>query len=86
MFDSKRNKQHQRVLCNKIRRIPKKTIKQHAVRIEKLIRKAYYLNTHDYQNTKMTEILMMTLTPPTITKNSDRKKASHPSSTRETSR
>ena len=75
MFDSKRNKQHQRVLCNEIRRIPKKTIKQHAVRIEKLIRKAYYLNTHDYQNKKMTETLMMTLTPPTITKNSDRKKS-----------
>ena len=34
-----------------------------AVRIETLVRKAYSLNTHDYKNTKMTENLMMTLTP-----------------------
>ena len=27
MFDSERNKQHQRVLCNQIRRLPNKTIK-----------------------------------------------------------
>ena len=63
MFDSERNKQHQRVLCNEIRRLPNETIKQLAVRIETLVRKAYSLNTHDYKNTKMTEILMMTLTP-----------------------
>ena len=31
MFDSERNKQHQRVLCNKIRRLPNETIKQLAV-------------------------------------------------------
>ena len=38
-------------------------IKQLAVRIKTLTRKAYSLNTLDYKNTKMTEILMMTLTP-----------------------
>ena len=63
MFDSERNKQQQSVLCNEIRRLPNETIKQLAVRIETLVRKAYSLNTHDYKNTKMTEILMMTLTP-----------------------
>ena len=31
MFDSERNKQHQRVLCNEIRRLPNETIKQLAV-------------------------------------------------------
>ena len=34
MFDSERNKQHQRVLCNEIRRLPIETIKQLAVGIE----------------------------------------------------
>ena len=63
MFDSERNKQHQRVLCNEICRLPNETIKQLAVRIETLVRKAYSLNTHDYKNTKITEVLMMTLTP-----------------------
>ena len=63
MFDSERNKQHQSVLCNEIRRLPNETIKQLAVRIETLDRKLYSLNTHDYKNTKMTESLMMTLTP-----------------------
>ena len=62
MFDSEK-KQHQRVLCNEIRRLPNETIKQLAVRMETLVRKAYSVNTHDYKNTKMTEILMMTLTP-----------------------
>ena len=61
MFDSQRNKQHQRVLCNEIRRLSNETIRQLAVGIETLVRKAYLLNTHDYKNTKMTEILMMTL-------------------------
>ena len=37
MFDSERNKQHQRVLCNEIRRLPNETIKQLAVRIETLV-------------------------------------------------
>ena len=63
MFDSERNKQHQRVLCNEIRRLPNETIKQLAVRIKTLDRKAYSLNTHDYKNTKMTKTLMMALTP-----------------------
>ena len=49
MFDSERNKQHQRILYNEIRRLPNETIKQLAVRIEKLVRKAYSLNTHDYK-------------------------------------
>ena len=82
MFDSERNKQHQRVLCNEIRRLPNETIKQLAVRIETLVRKAYSLNTHDYKNTKMTEILMKTLAPQ-LRKIAIKKKASHPSSIRE---
>ena len=60
-FDSERNKQHQRVLCNEIRRFPLETFKQLLVRIETLVRQAYSLKTHDYINIKMTEILMMTL-------------------------
>ena len=63
MFDSERNKQHQRVLCNEIRRLPNETTKQLAVRIKTLVRKAYSPNIHDYKNTKMTEILMTTLIP-----------------------
>ena len=82
MFDSERNKQHQRVLCNEIRRLPNETIKQLAVRIETLVRKAYSLNTHDYKNTKMTENLMMTLTPQ-LRKIAIKKRASHPFSIRE---
>ena len=82
MFDSERNKQQQRVLCNEIRRLPNETIKQLAVRIETLVRKAYSLNTHDYKNTKTTEILMMTLTPQ-LRKIAIKKRASHPSSIRE---
>ena len=82
MFDSERNKQQQRVLCNEIRRLPNETIKQLAVRIETLVRKAYSLNTHDYKNTKMTEILMKTLTPQ-LRKIAIKKRASHPSSIRE---
>ena len=82
MFDSERNKQHQRVLCNEIRRLPNETIKKLAVRIKTLVRKAYSLNTHDYKNRKMTEILMMTLTPQLRIK-AIKKRASHPSSLRE---
>ena len=63
MFDSERNKQHQGDLRNEICRLPNETIKQLAVRIETLVRKAYSLNTHNYKNTKITEILMMTLSP-----------------------
>ena len=62
MFDSERNKQHQRLLCNEIRRLPNETIRQLAVRLKTLVQNAYSLNTHDYKKTKMTEILMMTLT------------------------
>ena len=80
--DSERNKQHQRVLCKEIRRLPTETIKHLAVRIETLVRKAYSLNTHDYKNTKMTEILMMTLTLQ-LRKIAIKKRASHPSSVRE---
>ena len=82
MFDSERNKQHQRVLCNEIQRLPNETIKKLAVRIETLVRKAYALNTHDYKNKKMTGILMMTLTPQ-LRKIAIKKRASHPSSIRE---
>ena len=83
MFDSERNKQHQRVLCKEILRLPNETIKQLAVRIETLVRIAYSLNTHDYKKTKMTEILMMILTPQ-LRKKARKKRASHPSSNRET--
>ena len=82
MFDSERNKQHPRVLCNEIRRLPNETIKQLAVRIKLLVRKAYSLNTHDYKNTKMTKILRMTLRPQ-LKKIAIKKRASHPSSIRE---
>ena len=44
-------------------RLPNKTIKQLAETIETLVLKAFSLNKHDYKNMKMTEILMMTLTP-----------------------
>ena len=82
MFDSERNKPHQRVFCNEIRRLPNETIKQLAVPIETLVRKAYSLNTHDYKNTKMIEILMISLTPQ-LRKIGIKKRASHPSSIRE---
>ena len=82
MFNSERNKQHQIVLCNEIRKLPNETIKQLAVRVQTLVRKAYSLNTHDYKNTKMTKILMMTLTPQ-LRKIAIKKRASHPSSIRE---
>ena len=82
IFDSERNKQHQRVLCNELRRLPNETIKQLAVRIETLVPKAYALNTNDYKNTKMTEISMMTLTPQ-LRKIAIKKRASHPFSIRE---
>ena len=82
MFDSERNKPHQRVLCSEIRRLPNETIKQLAVRIETLVGKAYSLNTHDHKNTKTAQILMMTLTPQ-LRKVAIKKRASHPSSIRE---
>ena len=50
--------------------------------METIIRKAYSLNTYDYKITKMTEILMMTLTPQ-LRKIAIKKRASHPSSIRE---
>ena len=57
-------------------------MKQLAVRFETLVRKAHSLNTHDYKNTKMTEILSLTLTPQ-LMKKAIKKRASHPSSIRE---
>ena len=82
MFDSERNKQHQRVLCKENRRLLNKTIKQLTVRIETVVQKANLLNIHDYKKTKMTEILMMTLTPQSR-KTAMKKGASHPSSIQE---
>ena len=82
MFDSERNKHYRKVLCSEIRRLPNETIKQLALRVETLVRKAYSLNTHDYKNTKVTEILMMTLTPQ-LRKIAIKKRVSHPSSIRE---
>ena len=82
MFEPERNKQHQRILCNEIRRLPIETLKQLAVRIETLVRKACSLKNHDYENTKMTKILMMTLTHQ-LQKIAIKKRAPHPSSIRE---
>ena len=81
MFDSERNKQHQRVLCNEIRKLTNETINQLAVRIETLVQKAYSLNTHDYKDMKMAELLLMFLTPQ-LRKIAIKKRASHPSSIR----
>ena len=80
MFDSERNKQRPRVLCNKIRSLPNETIKQLAVRHEILVRKSFILNK--YKNTKTTEVIMMTLTPQ-LGKIAMKKRASHPSSIQE---
>ena len=83
IFDSESNKQHQRVLCNEIRRLPNETIKQLAVRIETLVRKAYSLKTHDYINTKNDRNFNDDLNT-SIKENSYKKeRASHPSSIRE---
>ena len=82
MFDSERNKQHQRVLCNENCRLPNETIKQLAVKFETLVRKAYSLNIHDKKTTTMAEILMMTLTPQ-LRKIAIKKRVSHLSSIRE---
>ena len=48
MFDSERNKQHQRVFCNEIRNLPNETIKQLAVKIE--VRKAFSAITNGYKH------------------------------------
>ena len=82
MFDSEGNKQPQRVLCKKIRRLSNEVIKQLAVRKGTLVTKANPHFTHDYKNTKMTEILMMTLTPQ-LRRFAMKKIASKPSSIRE---
>ena len=63
MFDSEKHKQHQSVQCNEIHRLPNETIQPLAVRIETLVRRAYSHNTHDYKNTKMTDVLRITQTP-----------------------
>ena len=47
MFDSERNKQYQRVLCNKFRRLPNETIKQLTVRVQTLVRKAFSLKNYN---------------------------------------
>ena len=79
MFKPEEISKHQRILCNENCRLPYETMKQLAVRIETLVRKAYSLNSHDYKNIKMTEILMMTLTPK-LRRIAIKKRASHPSS------
>ena len=56
VFDSERNKQHQRIVCNEFHRIPNETIKHFSVRVETLVRKAYLLNADGYKITKMTEL------------------------------
>ena len=77
MFDSERNKQQQRVLCNEIRRLPNETIKQLAVRIETLVRKAYSLNTHDYKKYKDDRNLNDDLNT-TVKKNSNKEESIPP--------
>ena len=49
---------------------------------ETLVQKAHSFNTHDYKNTKLTEILMMTLTPQ-FRKIAIKMRASYPSSIQE---
>ena len=57
-------------------------MKQLAVRIETLVQKKDSLKTNDYKNTKVTENLMMILTPQ-LRKKAIKKRASHLSSNRE---
>ena len=64
------------------RTLPYETIKQLAFKFETIVRKAYSLNSHEYKNTKMTETLMITLTPQ-LRKIAIKKRTSHPSSNRE---
>ena len=73
-FDSERNIHHQRLLCNKIRRLPNETIKQLAVKT-KTLNKKHFL----YMKKKE---LMVTLTPQE--QKAIKKKASHHSSFLET--
>ena len=49
MCDSEGDKQHQRVLCNEIRRLFNETIKQLAIRIKTLVRKAHSRKIHGYK-------------------------------------
>ena len=51
MFDSERNKQHQRVLCNEFRRLRNKTTKQLAVGNETLVKKQILL-LHMFSETR----------------------------------
>ena len=67
----RKNKKQQRVLCNEIRRLPNETIKQLALRIKTLVRKAFSLTTHDYK-TQIDRNLDDDYNT-TITKNSDKK-------------
>ena len=79
MFDSERNKQHHRFLCNKMRRQPNKTIKQLAARIETLVQKAYSLNTEDYIKHKNVRDFNDDSNT-SIRKTAIKKRSSHPSS------
>ena len=82
MAQQKNGFQFYQLKLNQIGKDSHKTIKQLAVRIEILLRKAYSLNTHDYKSTKMTEVLIITSTPQ-LRKMGIKKKASHSSSIRE---
>ena len=61
MFDSEQNKEHQKTLCNEVRKLSNETKKQRAIRIETLVGNPYSLNTKDFKNIKMTDIFMITL-------------------------
>ena len=51
--------------------------------MNRIVQKAYSLNTQDYKNTEMTEILMMMTLTPRLRKIAIKKRASHHSSIRE---
>ena len=81
MFDSEQNEQHKRVLCIEYHRLPNETIKQLGEE-KTLKRKAFSLNTQDSTNTKMTKLLMISLTQH-LPKVAIKKRASHSSSIQE---
>ena len=58
MFDSEQNKEHQKTLCNEVRKLSNETKKQRAIRIETLVGDPYSLNTKDFKNIKMTMITL----------------------------
>ena len=58
----KKKKQYQRASCNEIRRFLKKNYKKTCQKNKNCGTKSIFLNPLHYKNTKLTEILLMTLT------------------------